>query len=145
MNNPNNIQSYPQNPNTRRRHLRQSRWQILFPVLLGSVLIILLAFLVATASTSQVIRFSDISMVFLILPTALIGFIFLLGFCAMIYGLARLIGLIPHYAAWTQNFIEQVTQSIKDLADKAAQPVVKVDSVWAGVKTIFNRGSDLSQ
>ncbi len=139
MNNPESIHLPAPNPVTRSRHQQQMWIQILLPVLVGAALIIFLAVMTAVASDPQVVRFSDISIIFLILPTAVTGLIVLAVFGAIIFLLARLLKIVPSYAHLTQIYLERVTEIIKGMADKAADPVVAIESGYAGFKVLFQR------
>jgi hypothetical protein len=138
-----NNQDHPRlpepNPYTRDRHQRQVLWQVFVPMGLGILLILALAVLVAGAQTPQVQHISDISIIFLILPTAVIALVILLIFAGLIFLTAKLIGVLPSYARLAQITLERVTTFLKNAADSTTKPVVGAESAWAGVMTLFRR------
>lgn len=139
MDNPNNHRLPERNPYTHDRHQRQVFWQVLFPVILGAIIIIALAVLVSMAATPQVVRLSDISIIFLIMPTAIVGFLVLAIFGGFIFLQARIIKVLPQYARLAQLYLERFTAWLKKLADSAASPVVNIESAIAGLRSVFQR------
>lgn len=137
MNNPNS--NYPTQTEAFGRHRKQTWWAIVFPVLIAALIILGIAILTTLASSDTVIRYSDISLIFLILPAAAITFVVLVLFVGLIYLLVRLTGALPHYAAVAQRGLHQATSFLKSLSDKAASPVITVESVMAGLQSLFNR------
>jgi hypothetical protein len=142
MNNPNSNRLPDPNPVTQDRHRRQTRVQILLPVIGSAVLIGLVAVLVTMASTPTVDRFSDISIIFLIIPTAVVGLVFLAVFGALIFLLARGLKVLPSYARLVQIYLDRITEILKKAADRAADPVLAVEGVVEGVKVLFRRRSN---
>jgi len=94
------------------------------------------------ASTPTVDRFSDISIIFLIIPTAVAGLVFLAVFGALIYLLARGLKVLPSYARLVQIYLDRITEILKKAADRAADPVLAVEGVVEGVKVLFRRRSN---
>ena len=143
MDNLNNHHLPERNPYTHKRHQRQVFWQVLFPVILCAVLLIALAVLVSLSVNSQVVRFSDISIIFLILPTAAVGLLTLAFLGGFIFLQARIIKSLPPYARLAQIYLDRITTVLKKLADSAATPVVNIESTLAGLRGAFRRqGSD---
>ena len=127
------------NPVTRERHRHQVLWQVFFPIGLTVLVILILAVLVTLTSTEQVMRLSDISIIFLILPTAIVGLLFLALFSGIVYLLARGIRLLPPYARLAQIYLDRLTAAIKQAADRAADPFVVIQSTVAGVQGVFRK------
>ncbi len=106
---------------------------------LAILIILALAVLVGAAQTPQVQRLSDVSIIFLILPTAVIAFVILIIFAGLIFLTAKLIGILPSYARLAQITLERVTTFLKNAADSTTKPVVGAESAWAGVMALFRR------
>ncbi len=137
MNNPNS--NYPTQNEAFARHRKQTWWAVVFPVLIAALIILGIAILTTMAASDTLIRFSDISLILLILPTATVTLVVLVLFIGLIYLLMRLTGALPHYAAVAQHALHQATSFLKSLSDKAASPVITVESVMAGLQSLFNR------
>jgi ABC-type dipeptide/oligopeptide/nickel transport system permease component len=129
------------NPITQDLHQRQVLWQVFVPMILGAIIVILLGVLVSVAaSAAQIVRFSDISIILLIMPTFLVGVLFLAIFGALIFLLAKMIQLLPPYARLAQIYLERFTGMLNRAADMAANPLLSFESKLAGFKTIFQKG-----
>ncbi len=143
MNNQNHRPLPEPNPITRDRHQRQVLWQVFAPIVLAALIIIALAVLVGFAATPQVQRYSDISLIFMILPTALTTFLVLIVFIGLIYLTAKIIKVLPPYARLAQITMERITGVLKNLANSSTKPLMGLESAWAGLKAIFQRpGAD---
>ncbi|HEY3345913.1 MAG TPA: hypothetical protein VGJ97_13345 [Anaerolineaceae bacterium] len=142
MDNQNSRRLPEPNPVTRDIHQRQVLWQVFVPVILSAIVLIGLGVLVTVSgSPEQVTRFSDISIIFLILPTLLTAFIFLALFAAIIFLLARLLKIIPPYSRLAQIYLNRLTGMLQKAADMAADPILSVESKYAGIKSIFQKES----
>ncbi|MDD5369922.1 MAG: hypothetical protein PHQ40_12615 [Anaerolineaceae bacterium] len=122
-----------------KRHRWQVWWQVLFPIVLGALIFIAVAILAATAPDSTIVRSSDISLIFLILPTTVVGLVLFVLCAGMIFLLARLLRVMPHYTRLAQDTLDRATAALKRLSDKAASPVINLESILAGVRTLFKR------
>lgn len=124
---------------TRGRHQRQVFWQVLFPVILFTLIMVFLAVLVSLSGMGQVQRFSDISIIFLVLPSFITGILILVIFAGIIFLLARILGILPPYFRVAQNFLERITAVFKKAADTSATPVILIESIFAGMKAVFQK------
>ncbi len=139
MNNPNRINLPPPNPETGKKHRSQAFWQILLPILVVAIILIAVAVLASIAPNNTVFRFSDISIMFLILPTALLGLIVLVVFSGLIYVLAKGLKVLPQYARLAQLYIEKFEAFLQKLSDKSVSPVITLESGLAGMRVLFHR------
>jgi uncharacterized BrkB/YihY/UPF0761 family membrane protein len=119
-------------------HRRQLAWQILVPFLILVALVIILAVLVATQagpSTNQ--TWSDISIIWLITLALIISlpFIILLGF--LIYGIARLMRIAPHYTGKVEGFFALLPGRTRRLANGTVKPFIWFHQAGAILKAIF--------
>ena len=136
------IQSQERNPVTRDAHRRQVLWQITLPFVVGVLLILALAVLsvVSALGGGEVVsRWADISLIWLILPMIVFTLIFLAVVSGLVYLVVKLIGVLPGYAFKAQEFLASLQEKLRSLSDKAAQPVIKVGGVWAGVRKLFGK------
>jgi hypothetical protein len=123
---------------SQRAHKRQLAWQILVPFLIFVALVIFLAVLVAAqAGSSSTQTWSNISLIWLIAPTLIFSLllIFLLGF--LIYGIARLMQVAPHYTGRVQVFFTMLSGRTRRLADGTVKPFVWFQQAGAILKSIF--------
>jgi uncharacterized BrkB/YihY/UPF0761 family membrane protein len=123
---------------SQRAHKRQLAWQILVPFLILAALVIILAVLVAAqAGSSSNQTWSDISVIWLIAPTLIITlpFIVFLGF--LIYGIARLARITPHYTGRVKDFFTLLPGRTRRLADGTVKPFIWFQQAGAILKSIF--------
>ncbi len=123
-------------------HKKQAFWQIWTPLVFGIIIVLAflaLAIISASQGSTQVGRWSDISIMFLILPAVLAGFAFLVLFSGFIFLFSRLLRLLPKYTQLGQAYIFQFSVLVKSLADKAANPIMVISSWWAQVQTLVRR------
>ena len=137
------------NPLSRAAHRRQVFWQIIFPLILGALLILALAVGAGLVSSQTASQAANISTMWLILPVFSFIFIITLVLAAVTYGLIRLIGILPPYAALVQNFFVAVSQKVRKVSDQAVEPVIKAASAQARLNALFGkkpagRAKDLS-
>jgi uncharacterized BrkB/YihY/UPF0761 family membrane protein len=121
-----------------RVHRHQLAWQILVPLLILVVLVIILAVWVTTkAGSSANQSWSDISLIWLIAPALIISlpFIALLGF--LIYGIAKLMRVAPHYTGRVQGFFALLPGRTRRLADGTVKPFILSQQAGAILKSIF--------
>ena len=117
-------------------HKRQLAWQILVPFLLVTALIIrAVLVIINTGSTTR--TWADVSVIWLIAPMLIFAlfFVTVLGF--LIYGIARLLQITPHYTARLQDFFSMLSARMRTLANGAAKPIVWSQQAGAILKSIF--------
>lgn len=124
-----------------REHRRQTFWQVLFPVILLSLVIIaVIVFLIITtggAGNDVDTRWANISLIWLIIPTMVMSMIPLALAAAFVFLLAKLLSVAPNYLEKAQNFMAQVEVESRKYADKVAKPVISVKGGFAGVREFF--------
>ncbi|PKN99040.1 MAG: hypothetical protein CVU42_09235 [Chloroflexi bacterium HGW-Chloroflexi-4] len=123
-------------------HRNQSVTQVLLPII-GAGLICLTVCLLLLFSTSaepqSTEQWAQISTMFLIFPTLFLGLV----------SLALLIGLAILSSKWNKSWppalrnvrlvIINFEKNIQGLAQKPAQPVIKLKSILAGIKAVFKK------
>jgi len=123
-------------------HKKQSFLQVLFPVIAAGVicLAVFILLLISTSAEPQSTeQWAQISTMFLIIPAIFLGLI-----C-----LALLILLAVFAGKWNKSWppalrnvrlvIIHFENNIQGLAQKPAQPVIKIKSIYAGIKAIFKK------
>jgi hypothetical protein len=122
------------------RHRRELRTKIIAPILVAVVVIAAVATLTSVAAfgeNSEVGRWAAISTIWIVIPFMAAGFVFLLIFAGLIYGMSRLLQVIPPYTGYAQKFVWRIQGYIKRAADMVVQPVLSLDGIMAMLKQLF--------
>ena len=127
------------NPVTHAAHKREVFWQIIFPLVIGALVILTLAVGTWFISQNSASQASNISTIWLILPVLVLLLILTFLFGGLAYGLIRLIGILPPYAALIQNYFVFFNQKVRQACDLAAEPVLKTASAWALLSALFGK------
>ena len=117
-------------------HRKQTFWQIWVPLCLFILVILFLAVQAAisagTTASSTVTNWSHLSLIYMITPALIAMFVALAVLALVIYGLARLLDILPVYSRMVQGFFHQMAVFIRMGSDKTAQPVLAIKTWWAG-------------
>jgi uncharacterized Tic20 family protein len=130
------------NPAARAAHKRQVLWQITLPFILAILVILGLAVLtvvISLGSGETASRWADVSLIWLILPTMLFAFIFLVIISALAYLVIKLIGVFPEYTYRVQEFLEKVKARLRAASDTAARPVIQAGGFFAAVRVLLGK------
>ncbi len=123
-------------------HKRQAFWQITFPLVMTVLLVLAVAVLTgisAFGEASGSVRWAAISTIWLVVPVMLIAFVFLAVLVAMIYGMMRLLKIIPPYTGKAQYYVNRAADKIKTAADVATRPVIAGGGLIASLKALFGK------
>ena len=122
-----------------RRHLHQRTWQILVPFLLMTGLTVAAAVLVVAGGESQARLWADISIIWLLAPLLVLALlvVVLLGF--LIYALAQLARVTPHYTLRAQRFADQVQSVVQQAANWVVKPFVWIQQAAATIESFLSR------
>ena len=119
-----------------RKHRRQMFWQILFPVLLLTVVVIAVTvyLIVITANPASQVdtQWANISVIWLALPTILTCLIFMALTGGLVFLMAKLLGKMPGWMAVAQYYAARMAQMAESVGNKAAAPVIKTRGMLAG-------------
>jgi hypothetical protein len=124
------------NPVTYERHRKEVMWQILVPVLIGTVIVLALSILATTRTDAQVSKGADVSVIWMITPMLIIALIFLVLLGAMIYAMMSLLGILPGYARLVQDYFNAVRVQVGIVSDKAVEPVLRMESIKASLRAL---------
>ncbi len=121
---------------TIRSHKRQLTWQILVPFFIIMALIFVAAILIITGAIATR-TWADVSTIWLIAPMLVFALFFmtLLGF--LIYGIAKLLKVTPHYTGKAQDFFTLFPKWVRTIADGVTKPFVWFQQAGAILKSIF--------
>ena len=123
----------PRNPLTYQIHRRQVFWQITIPVLIGALILAALAALAVMADASQTRQLADVSLISLIVPALIFGLIFMIITIGSIYGVVRLIQVLPIYTFQAQNFLALVYLRVDRIGNSLAGPFMRMHSFRASL------------
>jgi hypothetical protein len=126
----------PRNPRTRAAHRREVFWQIAIPFTIGVIIIIGLAVGLGLLGVGSTSRWSDISMIWLLLPLLVLALIPIALLMGMIYGLMRVLQALPVYAFQAQNAVAQLAAGVRRVADQSVEPFLRVKSGLASLKAL---------
>ena len=125
------------NPKTHAEHRREVFWQITFPLVIG-ILVLLAAVAViilsATRPVTDVGRWADVSLIWLILPSLILALILLVLLIGFVYLISSLLRLIPRYAPIVQLYFEAGKNKVSQLSNLSIEPIVRMRSTWAAVR-----------
>lgn len=119
-----------------RAHRRQLAWQILVPFFVVMAFILFVAVLVAMGETSTR-TWADVSTIWLIAPMLVLALLFVAVLGFLIYGIAKLLQVIPHYTGKAQDFFALLSSWARILADGTVKPFVWFQQAGAILKSIF--------
>jgi hypothetical protein len=118
-------------------HRRQMWTQILLPILLATLIfvgVIVITSMATFRDHGGVARWAAISTIWLVMPVMLAGLIFLIVLLALIYLLARLIGLIPPYSYQAQRIVYRIEGNIKRGTEMILRPALFVDTIRSQIQ-----------
>jgi lysylphosphatidylglycerol synthetase-like protein (DUF2156 family) len=122
------------------RHRRELWRKIIAPMLVAAVLLIALVVwivLVTFRSNGDVARWAALSTIWLVVPVLFAGLLVLVIVLAMIYGMARLLQLIPPYSGYAQRLVWRAQGYIQRGADLVVKPIFGAEGLIASLRRIF--------
>ncbi|HEY9151760.1 MAG TPA: hypothetical protein VIN60_02660 [Anaerolineales bacterium] len=123
-------------------HRRQMWTQILLPVLLTVIVFITIIVITSIATfrnNGDIARWAAISTIWLVLPVMIAGLIVLVILMAIIYLLARLIGVIPPYSYQAQKIVYRIEGYVKRGAEMILKPMRFADLIKSQIQKMMER------
>ena len=117
-----------------------SFWQIIFPTIIGTLLLLLVGiWVILYTSPGNISRFAEISTVLLVIPVLFSSLlvIFLLG--ALIVLVIRIIQGLPTITGWILDKLERIQKGVRVVSENAAVPVIRPAAIMAGIRRIFTK------
>ena len=116
-------------------------WQIMFPTLVGTLLILFVGvWIILYTSPGTISRFAEISTVLLVIPVIFSSLFWLLLFGALIALVIKIIQGLPSIAEWILDKLERIQKGIQTVSETAVMPVVRPAALFAGIRRIFSKG-----
>ncbi|MEW5830107.1 MAG: hypothetical protein AB1846_14525 [Chloroflexota bacterium] len=123
-------------------HKRQAFWQITLPLAVTALLILAVAVLAGISAFGDKTgseRWAAISTIWLVVPVMFIAVVFLVVLAALIYGLARLLKIIPPYSGKAQYHANHIAGKVRTVADTAVKPIMLGEGLIASLKALFGK------
>ncbi len=123
-------------------HRKQVWTQILLPIVLACLLFVSVSGLVYFTSlkaNSELGRWAAISTIWLTLPVLLLGSVALTIFCALIYLISQLTGLIPTYTYQAQRFVYRINGIARQIDGMAKKPILLIQQISKLVTAYLGR------
>jgi hypothetical protein len=142
---PTPMQKELRNPQTEAHHRREVFWQITVPLIIGGAIFVGFVILTIFSSAARVSQNADVALIWLmplpmlmcLLTVALLG--------AMVYGLWKLIVILPGKMFQLQNLFKQIQSFVRMVSDKLVEPFLKAHSAAASAgafkKNLLKKGS----
>jgi len=124
------------NPVTRSKHRREVFWQITLPSTIVIFILVVLAWLFWNAQPGVQSKWADISVIMLIIPMLLVALITVVIQAASIYGLVRLIQMLPVYSFRGFNLLIMIGWKADRIEDRIVRPFLEVRAIKASVQTL---------
>jgi hypothetical protein len=109
---------------------------------IGAAIILALAVVAgfgASLGSPGLVRWTNISLIFLLIPTLLAALGFVLLFAGIIFLLSRLLHFLPPYTQLGQAYAHHISVLVRGWSDRAASPFLGMRSSWAGFLTLWRR------
>jgi len=135
-----NVKSVLNDPYSLQVHRKESFWQITFPILLASVLLLVFLILVLVFSGGFGDNLTSIgaaAAIFVILPHFLGLLIWLAILIALAFGINVLKKKLPGHGALILNYLHRIQIGSHQVSNLAAQPSIKIASKVAQLKQII--------
>ncbi|MEI8133293.1 MAG: hypothetical protein WCG34_12745 [Leptolinea sp.] len=111
-------------------------WQIWLPIGIGAVAFLALGVMAGFSlqtGTDSAARWGQIAVMWMILPVFAAGLISLILLLGLIFGVSKLIQILPKYSIIVQMFFQRITRVIRTSTNKSVQPVIIFRSNKAAV------------
>ncbi len=123
-----------------RLHRRQWWLQIVLPLLIGALILVVAVVGIARAAfqpSGDAERWAAVATMWLLAPLLLIGLLKIPVLIAVIYGLARLLAILPRYTGQAQRLVRQAAQRVKGGADASVKPVFALESFLGSLRRLL--------
>jgi len=113
-------------------------WQIIFPALMGLILIgLLCALVVVGVNPVEITRFAEISTVLLVIPVVIISLLSFVILGLFIYLVQRLIIGIPPISTRILDFLDQIRTAVQKFSDTIIQQVINPAAIITAIRNLF--------
>ena len=127
------------NKEARQAHRRDLIWQIIVPMGIVAVIFIVISVLTAMRPETTASLWADISLIWLLIPWLVIALFTLVTLGGLIYGMAKLLQIIPTYTKKLLDVIHFIQEKLKLAADASTKPVFFLEGIAASFRNIFQK------
>lgn len=127
------------NPTTHKAHRKEVFWQITLPFVIGTILLLALAIAASWGAIGEVRAWGDVGIIWVILLMFIPGLLLLIVLAALVYGLTVILHRLPEFALQAQNMLQMISWRVKQGADKSVEPILRIESARASLKSIFHK------
>ncbi|MBE9478709.1 MAG: hypothetical protein IMY80_01995 [Chloroflexi bacterium] len=110
---------------------------IYLPFLVGILVLVGIGILVVRAGFGSVSAWADTSLIFMLLPMIILGLVLVVLFGAMIYGIVKLITMIPEWFTIIRRFFWQAENAVQQAGDIVVRPFTVMKSSWAALQESY--------
>ncbi len=115
-------------------------WQIIFPGLVGLILVgLLCAWIVVAVSPGNISRFAEVSTVLLVIPVLFFSLFSLILLGLLIYLVQRIIRVIPPFTTRVVEFLEKIQEAVRKISEVIVKPVFQPTSVLTVIRNLFTK------
>jgi hypothetical protein len=142
MNPPNGSNTNREQSESYKIHRKQAAWQIFIPIGLAAALIIFIAVMASLTtfrSPADGTRYSSISLIWILLPVLIAGFVLTVLLAGMIFGMGKLIQILPSFTWKVQYYFSLASKLVKLYSDKIISPVLIIRGWSAGSRVLKQR------
>jgi len=127
-------------------HRKQAFWQIIFPLVLGSLIVVGLAVWAVLASSpnhSVTVYWANLSVIIVTIFIIIFGILLLALIIGLTYGVIKLRQYTPIYTQIVQAYAYRTAGIIIRYADHSVKPVYIIHGIGSGIKAFMDRFSYL--
>jgi hypothetical protein len=115
-------------------------WQIIFPGLVGLILVgLLCAWIVVAVSPGNISRFAEVSTVLLVIPVLFFSLFSLILLGLLIYLVQRIIRVIPPFTTRVVEFLEKIQEAVRKISEVIVKPMFQPTSVLTVIRNLFTK------
>ena len=118
-------------------HKREVSQQIYLPVIIGFLVIlagVIAIIIYGVQAGSNLRRWADVSLIWVIIPAMFIGIVMMVVVIGALYGITRVLGILPGYSKIVQGYFQQADIKVAQVTNGIVEPILRVRSSWAVVK-----------
>ena len=115
-----------------------SFWQIIFPTIIGTIVILLVCvWVVIGVGAGNITRFAELSTVLLVIPVLLFFLIVMFVLGASIYLVVRLMRGLPSITSRILGFLEKIREGVGKISDFIVKPVIQPTAILRGIREVL--------
>lgn len=125
------------NPEVHAQHRRETQRHIYIPLIAALVVIfagVIAIIIYGLRHGSTLHRWASVSLIWVLIPFMFIGVLIMISAIGVMFGVTRVLEVLPGYGDIAQGYVHQATTSVNQVADGMVEPVLRVRSSWAVVK-----------